>query len=63
MSENLELQEKERAFEEQKELQRQLKNDIEEKQKQIMLLNNEIKTKQAIVSKRQSTPHPNGATS
>ena len=30
-----ELQEKERIFEEQKELQRQLKTDIEEKQKQL----------------------------
>ena len=53
----LELQEKEKAWEEQKELQRQLKNDIDDKQKQVQMLNNEIKTKQ-VVLKRMSTPHP-----
>eukprot|EP00347_Sterkiella_histriomuscorum_P018954 403343520 len=50
-----ELQEKEQIFNEQKELQRQVKLDIDEKQKQLQLLNNEIKTKQNLVKRIQTT--------
>jgi len=45
------LKERKKDFEEQKEIQRQLAKEIEQKKKEIQMLNTELKSKQHLVRK------------
>ena len=55
LADRAELKERERSFEEQKELLRRLNAEVEERHKQLQLLNNELKSKQGLL-KRMQTP-------